>query len=405
MTAARRTLIVFAIISLALQVGLVSVVAAQEKTEIVIGASLPLTGGVAAHGRDLKWAYELAASKLNADGGIFVKDYGKKLKVKLVTADNGSNPMKAASAIEKLINVDKVDMLLGGAEPTCVLAACQVAERYKKYCHTAFGFPTSLWLEKKFKWSTNFFFTAEQGCAVPFEVLNSIDKEKRPKRLALVMEDTFTGKGLASGLRKVGKKLGYEPVLEVALPVGSPDYSDPISKLKESMVDGILVVASVQDLETLIRGLKKVNLNVPYVHTWKGGWSGVLWKDLGKDAQYIVTDGFWSMDYPFQGAKELGENYYQAFNENSVTVGLPYALAQILFEAIEKAGSLDGAKVREAVLSHTFDTVMGPVQYDQSGFAIFPSIAAQWWNGKQVLVYPAKDAISTVKLAPPWDQR
>jgi branched-chain amino acid transport system substrate-binding protein len=406
MTAMRRALIVLAGISLAAHLGLVSVVLAQEKTEIVIGASIPLTGGVAAHGRDLKWAYELAASTFNADGGIFVKDYGKKLKVKLVTADNGSNPMKAASTVEKLINVDKVDMLLGGAEPTCVLAACQVAERYKKFYHTAFGFPAPAWLEKKFKWSTDFFFAMEQGCAVPFEVLNSIDKEKRPKRLALIMEDSFTGKGLASVLREAGKKRGYEPVLELALPIGASDYTAQITKMKEAGVDGILVYASVQDLETFVRQLKKNNLNVPYIHTWKGGWSGMFWKNLGKDAQYIITnDVFWSMDYPFKGAKELGEKYYQTFNEYSITVGLPYALAQILFQAIEKAGSLDGEKVRNAVLSNTFDTVMGPVKYDQTGLAIFSTNAAQWWDGRQMLLYPSKYATWGLKLAPPWDQR
>jgi len=132
----------------------------------------------------------------------------------------------------------------------------------------------------------------------------------------------------------------------------------------------------------------------------------MFWKDLGRDAQYIITnDVFWSMDYPFKGAKELGEKYFQTFNEYSVTVGLPYALAQILFEAIEKSGSLDSAKVREAVLSQTFDTVMGPVKYDQSGFATFLTNAAQWWDGKQMVVFPSKYATWELKLAPPWSQR
>ena len=149
-----------------------SVAVAQSKDEIVIGCVLPFSGTLAAHARDLKWAYELAVRERNEAGGIFVKDYAKKLKVRLVFADNGTNPLKAASMVEKLINVDKVDMLLGGAEPTCVLAACIAAERYKKLYHTAFGFPIDSWLEKKFQWSTDLFFSMD-AMAIPFEPLGN----------------------------------------------------------------------------------------------------------------------------------------------------------------------------------------------------------------------------------------
>ena len=119
------------LVPMVLHFGSPTIVQAQAKTEIVIGASLPLTGSLAAHGRDLKWAYDQIVNSLNENGGILVKDSGKKLKIRLVIADNGTNPMRAASAVEKLIKVDKVDMLLGGADPACVMAGCMAAERYK----------------------------------------------------------------------------------------------------------------------------------------------------------------------------------------------------------------------------------------------------------------------------------
>lgn len=390
---------------LVLHFGSATLVHAQDKQEIVIGTSLPLTGSLTAHGRDLKWAYELVVNSLNETGGVFVKDYGKKLKIRLVVADNGTNPMRAASAVEKLINVDKVDMLLGGADPACVIAGCMAAERYKTYYHGAFGFPLQAWLEKKFKWSTDFFFATDQACSAPFEVLSSIEADKRPKKVGVAVEDSFGGQGLAAGLREIGKKNGYKIDLEVKLPVGASDYSAQIDKIKQSGVDALMTYASVQDLETFIRQLKKNDVSIPFVYTWKGGWPGTFWKELGKDAQFIITDGFWSMDYPFNGAKELGEKYYARFKEYSVTVGLPYALAQSLFQAIEKAGSVDGAKVRGAVLSDTFDTVMGPVKYRQNGSAVFLSNASQWWDGKQMLIYPSQYATWKVKLAPAWNRR
>jgi branched-chain amino acid transport system substrate-binding protein len=240
---------------------------------------------------------------------------------------------------------------------------------------------------------------------IPFRILDSMDKKMRPKRVATVVEATFAGDAVAAGLSKMGKASGYELAAQIKLPLGTKDYSQQISQAKQAGVDAMLLYASVEDTENFVRGLKKNNYNVPYIHTWKGAWTGKFWKDLGKDAQYIVCDGFWSMDYPFEGARELGEQYYEKFNEYSVTVGLSYALAKILLEAIEKAGSLDGAKVRQAILTHTFKTVMGDVKYNKEGLALFPQIAAQWWNGKQMLMYPTQYAIWEIKLAPTWDNR
>ena len=313
--------------------------------------------------------------------------------------------MKSAIVVERLINFEKVDMLLGGAEGLSVMADCMVAEKYEKYYHTAFAFPTTLWLEKKFKWSTNFFLSAKEMLEPPFALIASIDSERRPKKLALVAEDTFVGKGFLDGLHKLSETHGVPAVLEVKLPVGSGDYSQQVSQVREKGVDCMVAFTSITDLETFVRQLKKDDVNVPFIYTWKGGWSAQFWKDMGKDAQYIIADGFWSMDYPFDGAKELGEKFHQKFGEYSITVGLFYGLAQVLLQAIEKAGSPDGGKVRSAVLSNQFDTVMGPVKYGQNGLATFPAVAGQWWDGKQMLIYPANYAVWKLRLAPAWDQR
>ena len=82
---------------------------AQEKTEILIGTSLPMSGAMAGHGREIKWAYEQAIDDVNAQGGVFVKSYGKKLKARLLVEDNQWNKDKSAASTEKLITVDNAD--------------------------------------------------------------------------------------------------------------------------------------------------------------------------------------------------------------------------------------------------------------------------------------------------------
>ena len=379
--------------------------AKKERKEILIGTNLPLTGILAGAGIEQRWAYQTAVDDINKAGGIFVKEYGKKLPVHLIVADDASDPGKAAAAVERLIKQKKVDLLLGGfAAPFGVIPGCITAEKYRKYYHTSICLIPP-WLEHHFKWSTLYFFDLEQACSVPYEIWNSIPGAERPKKPALIMEDTFDGRAFAGLFRNLAKKYGYQFVLDEPWSVGAKDYSAQIIKAKSLGVDSILIFGADTDVITFVRQMKENNLNVKYFHGWKGTWAGEFWKALGKDAQYILCDGFWSMDFPFPGARQIGERYYDHFKKYSVSVGAIYALCQILWQAIEKAGTLDSAKVRQAVLDNEFETVNGKVKYDKDGVAIFTSTASQWWNGKQMTVYPFKWSKYKIKLAPPWNKR
>lgn len=378
---------------------------AKEKKEILIGTNLPMTGILAAAGVEQKWAYEQAVEDINKKGGIFVKEYGKKIPVKLIVADDESDPGKAAAVVERMIKMDKVDLLLGGfAAPFGVIPGCMTAEKYKKYYHTTICLIPP-WLEQKFKWSTLFFFDLGQACDIPYQVWDSLPASDKIKKPALLMEDSFDGRAFAGIFRDLAKKHGYTFALDEPWAIAQKDYSSLVVKAKSLGVDAILIFGSDADCITFVRQMKESKLNVKYMHGWKGTWAGEFWSALGKDAQYILCDGFWSMDFPYPGAKELGERYVKKFNKYSLSIGATYGLCQILWTAIEKAGTLDSAKVRAAVLTNEFETVMGKVKYDKDGVAVFLSIAGQWWDGKQMLVYPFDRTTWKVKVATPWDKR
>ncbi|MEO0272105.1 MAG: amino acid ABC transporter substrate-binding protein [candidate division WOR-3 bacterium] len=378
---------------------------AKDKSEILIGTNLPLSGILASSGKEQKWAYEAAVNDVNKRGGIYVKEFGKKLPVKLIVEDDGSDPGKAADAVERLIKIKKVDLLLGGfAAPFGVIPGCVTAEKYKKYYHTSICLIPP-WLEHKFQWSTLYFFDLEQACSVPFEIWNTIPESERPKKPALIMEDTFDGRAFAGLFKNLAAKHGYTFALDEPWAVGAKDYSSLILKAKNANVDSILIFGAEADVITFVRQMKESSLSVKYMHGWKGTWAGEFWKALGKDAQYILCDGFWSMDYPYPEARELGERYHKEFGKYSVSIGALYALCQVLWKAIEDAGTLDSKKVREAVLKGEFMTVNGKVKYNENGVANFVSTAHQWWDGKQELVYPFDRTTYKIKLAPPWEKR
>jgi len=151
--------------------------------------------------------------------------------------------------------------------------------------------------------------------------------------------------------------------------------------------------------------MKENKFSVKFFQGLKGMWATEFQRALGEDADYILCDGFCSEDYPFKGAKDLGKHFYEEFGKYSVSIGMYYAVCQALWQTIEKAGTLDGAKVRQAVLDNVFDTVNGTVDSDERGIALFPLAGLRWWKGRQWVIYPFDFAKYKLKVAPPWDKR
>jgi branched-chain amino acid transport system substrate-binding protein len=369
--------------------------------EIVVGAPISLTGSQAGDGQEEKWAYEQAVADINKTGGVTIK--GKKMPVRLVIADDESSEGKVAAAVENLVKAQKVDILLSTHSGPMNLAGAIVAEKYKKFYMITTAFPF-MWQPYKFKYSALFFFHPGPAAEVPFQIWDKLPANQKPKRPALITEDTPDGKGFAGGFVAAAKKYGYEFAVNEAWATGATDDSALITKLKAANVDAMLVFGSPSDTITLVRQMKELGFSVPYFHGWKGTWTGEFHDALGRDSDYILTDGFWSESFPYPGAKELGARYDKEFKKDSVTVGAFYANAQVLFQAIERAGSTDAEAVHKAIFNQEFkDTVVGPLKFDETGFALITSVATQWWQGKHQLIFP--NGNWTYRPAPAWNKR
>jgi branched-chain amino acid transport system substrate-binding protein len=247
-----------------------------------------------------------------------------------------------------------------------------------------------------------YFVDIGQCASIPFEVWNALPADQRPKRPAIFMEGNTDGEQMTAGLKALAEKYGYKIVLTESLPVGGTDFSQQIMKAKSAGVDAILSMTTLNDAITLVSQMKAMKFNVKYFQGWKGHWSMAFYESLGKSTENIMCDGFWSMDYPFAGAKALGERYHKEQGGYSVSIGTYYALCQTLWQAIEKAGTLDGAKIRQAVIDNQFDTVNGKVDYDEKGIAIFPMADFQWRNGKQTVIYPTDLSSTKVEQMAKW---
>ena len=382
---------------------------AAEKTEILIGAPVSMSGPTAMQGLEQKWAYEQAVADFNKErGGILVREIGKRVPIKLILHDDESDAGKAVAAMERLIRVEKVDFFLSTQYDMRIHPCAVIAEKYKKYHHASVCWPETYFKGEVFKWTTDLFGNPTEMSSVPFQIFEKqLPEAQRPKRMGLFLMEDPAGDIFRMRFNEHGPRYGYPsfPVDE-PFPFFSRDYSSLVLKAKAKKIDALILLGIPQDSITLTRQMKENDFSVPYFHGWAGTWASQFYEALGKDADYILADGFWSKEYPYPGAKELGERFYKAHKRDSVSIGLFYAQAKILFEAIDMAGTLDGAKVREVVLKTDWkDTVLGDVKYNEKGYAFIPSVALQWWKGKQRLVYPFFPGGWKVKLAPPWDKR
>ncbi len=378
---------------------------AAVPTEIRMGAIVSMTGMNAMTGAEQKWAYEQAVADINKKGGVFVKEFNKKLPIKLIFADDKSDNAGGSAAMERLIKVDKIDMALSTDITPINLGAATVCEKYKVF----FSIVCS-WLDfvekEHFKWTSDMFTSAAEAAHGPFLIWEAMPKDQRPKKPALMMEDNQDGQGFGDGFRAFAKQYGVTFAVDEPYAPGTKDFSGLIMKWKAAGVDALIWLGSPTDGITLLRQMKEQGLRFPFTLGFKGFWPEEFVKAMGKDANYIIHDGFWADTIPNPGAKELSERFKKQFGRDSVSIGLYYANPQIVAMAIQKAGSIKSEKVRDAVFNGEFKgTLMGDVKYNEKGLCFKPLLALQWWDGKRMPVYPAMPKVWTLKLAPTtWQQ-
>jgi branched-chain amino acid transport system substrate-binding protein len=368
--------------------------------EIRVGAVVSLKGTNAIAGTDHQWAYQQAVADINSKGGVYVKELDRKVPLKLIMVDDKSNPNEGAAAMERLITIDHINLALSSNATFINVAAAAVCENHDVYFQTVVT-----WLEfienKHFKWVSGMFSSALEVGRTPFLVWESLPKEQRPQRPALLMEDTQDGRGIGNTLKRFAQKYGYAFAVDEYYAPGAKSLLSQIMKIKAAKTDALLWFGGFYDGITFVRQMKEQDLTLPYVHGWKGFWPREFQESLGKDANYIIHDGFWSDKFGAPGAKELQERFEKEFGRDSVTIGLSYANPQILAMAIEKAGSFKSEKVRDAVFGGEFKgTMMGDVRYSEKGLSFKPLIAMQWWNGERMPVYPPAPSLWTLRLPP-----
>jgi branched-chain amino acid transport system substrate-binding protein len=376
---------------------------------ITIGVVLPTTGREGKPGQYQKEGIELAIKQINDKGGIFLKSQNKKLKIKEIFYDDGSDSAKSASLTERAMSSDNVTAVLGGYSTALGEAESVMPDRYKTPWITTGAGATSIF-------SHGYQYTF--GSLAPIPLLGSTTAEflgklvdqgklKKGLKVAIVVENTDHGVDYGNGIKQwIDKHPGYfQIVFNEKFELGGTDFSGLLLKVKSAKADIFLADAHLQDYITMQRQYLQSGMKHQIVSYGARGPDADARKALGDGTNYIYAGIWWSPKLPYPQVKQYIADYKQftGHDVDSWYSAPAYDGMRILAAAIEKAGSTDKKAIRDALSTVELKGSVLPGQslkFGPTGQCNYPFVIVQNKPDNKVdIVYP-KDAATGDAIAP-----
>jgi branched-chain amino acid transport system substrate-binding protein len=390
---------------------LVSITALAADT-IVFGAAISITGKTAKEGGYTRDGYQIAIDKINEMGGIKVG--GKTYKLELKYYDDETKPERTAQLIEKLINEDKVNLILGpyGSSPTGT--AAPLAEKYKIPMVEANGSAEAIFA-KGYKYTFMILSPAKLYLRGIIDAVRA--KDPSAKTVAILGENEAFSKEVAAGAKDYATEKGMTVVYDELYPTNAQDVSALLTAIKGKNPDIILGSGHLQDSLLIVKQSKDLGVSPKAMGFSVGPSSPEFKTNLGKSADYIFGATQWTEalkyngDDPWKTPKAFGDAFRAKHADYKV---IPYqvaesAVAVIAYQkAIEKAGTIEPTKVRDALAAIDVMTFYGKIKFDARGVNIYKPMAAEQYqpDGNKYTVWPQDVAEKAILYPmPAWDKR
>ncbi len=371
---------------------------------IPVGAIVSLSGFDSNLGHQAKAGYEIAAEEINRGGGVFVKEFGKKIPLEIIVQDMESSAPKAVSRMEWLYTSKRVVAYVG---TTFISAGSGVAEKNKIPTIVIASAVQGIH-ERGFKYWFSPVGKNPDTARIIFDLIQSIPLEKMPKSVALFQEHTDFGLEQAETFKNEAIRRGFKIASHEKYSPMTKDFSPLILAAKNSNAEVVLSSPITPDGMTMIRQMKELDYNPKMMVVIRAADDLTWGKAMGPVGDYVVLMGGWHYRINYPGVEKLNSTYQSKFGRPAdMQTGPAYASIQILAAAIERAGTLDTTKIREAISATEMMTVVGKVRFRPNGTVIDPCPAIiQWIGGSQKLVWPKEfKETSFLYPIPPWKER
>jgi branched-chain amino acid transport system substrate-binding protein len=371
---------------------------AMAEKPVRIGYSLAKTGMFAVATPVQQQSYELWRDQVNAQGGLEIAGQGKR-KVEFVVYDDQSQPSKAAQIYERLITVDKVDLL---AAPWGTPTHIAVAPVVQKHRFPLVGATASSTLVRDLGVSYMWFIEPlpdQYGEDLP-KMLTALGVKRAAviaMQLPLALE---TKKFLIPAL----KKAGISVVFDQEYPPDIKDMTGLLSGVKAASPDAVIGLSYPGDSILYMTTAREIGLNARLQFLEIGPTEPFFVSKFGANLEGIVTLGHWSPDQAkWPKAKPFFEAYKARFKEapdylDSVS---SYMSLEVLQQAVAKVG-LDHEKLRKEIATGTFETINGPVKFKGVTNVGTPNAFVQMQKGIAQIIWPPQVATSKFEPKPAW---
>ncbi|MBN2040671.1 MAG: amino acid ABC transporter substrate-binding protein [Spirochaetes bacterium] len=375
------------------------------KDKIVIGQAASLSGlNAIIHNSGPAQTQQLWIEEVNAKGGIYVKEYDKKLPIELKLYDDKSDHGTMTRLIEKLILEDKVDFLFPPCGTSYLFAAAPIANKYKYILLGNEGGATSL--EKLTDELRYFFPVLNYSNHYQIPLLADLFAEWGVKSVAITFNEDLHGIEYANEAGMQFELKGIRIVMLKSHPIGIKDMSQIIKAAKSSKADAFCSFSYPGETFLVTKQAIEIGYNPKVFQANVGVYMPMFGKMFGSGrmVEGVIGGGAWS---PKQSPaiKKFYDKLLSKHGEGALDMwgNLYYYGAWQFFEkAIEEAGTLDQKKLRDIIASEKFDTILGPTWFDEKqrlARECHPGEYGQWQNGEWEVILP-KDKATAKPIFP-----
>ncbi|GAB1717448.1 MAG: amino acid/amide ABC transporter substrate-binding protein, HAAT family [Nitrobacter sp.] len=375
--------------------------------DLVLGASVQLTGPIANTGRYYRDAYQLAVDKINEAGGVKVGNEAYNLVLKLY--DNQSDVNLSVRQYTQLVSRDKVNFLLGPFASNFALADSAVSEKYRIPMVQGGGASDQIFA-RKFKYIFGTLAPASNYFGSTVEMMKGLDPA--PKSVALLYADDAFDVSVAEGTRPKLKAAGFTLAMDERYSTNATDFNSLLSQVKSKNVDAVLVAGHETEILNFVRQAKSLAV-APKMYSFTVGVpSEDFRKALGKDADYAFGMTAWLpsadlKDRWFGDAAQFASAFKTKFGyDPDYHAASGAADVEALVKAVEDAGTIDPGKVRDALSKVKFDSLYGQIEFDENGQIDLPQTVIQVQGDELVAIYGVHGKIASPKYPmPAWNAR
>ena len=390
-----RALLPVAIVAMALAFSCSRPTDETDRSTIKIGYFGDLTGPTFNFGRSAINGVLLAADEINQAGGI------NQRRIDVVIEDDKGSPEEAARRTTKLIDTDKVVAIIAGGTSSNSLAAAPKAQSSQVPLIS----PSST--DPAVTQTGDYIFRACFVDSFQGEVMASFAVRTLKAQKAAILYDFNSpyGRGLTEYFKLSFTKLGGRIVSEQTYAQEDADFKGQLSTIRSSEPDVIYIPGYYGDVTLIAKQARQLGLT----QTLLGGdgWDAPELWPLGGDAlngAYISTH--YSVDDPSPGIKSFVEEYMRRYGNLTpdAHAALAYDAARILFDAIIRAGTTDGPKLRDALAqTKDFNGVTGTISMDAHRNAVKPAVVLKLMDVRfiyQETIQPTRDVPSPTTPSP-----